>query len=50
MQSTVEGSDESIFGDVPTTVATALQACHARSTAHTRIARTAFEIALEQLV
>ncbi len=50
MQSTVEISDESIFGDVSTTVATALQACHARSSAHTRIARTAFEIALEQLV
>ncbi len=50
MQSTVEISDESIFGDVSRTVATALQACHARSTAHTRIARTAFEIALEQLV
>ena len=50
MQSTVEISDESIFGDVSATVATALQACHARSTAHTRIARTAFEIALEQLV
>ena len=50
MQSTVEISDESIFGDVSTTVSTALQACHARSSAHTRIARTAFEIALEQLV
>ena len=33
----------------PTTVATALQACHARCAAHTRIARSVFKIALEPL-
>ena len=50
MQGNVEVSDEAIFGDVSATVAAALQRCHARSTAHTGIARTAFENALEQLV
>jgi glutamate dehydrogenase (NAD(P)+) len=50
MQGNVEISDEAIFGDVSATVAAALEHCHARSTAHTGIARTAFENALEQLV
>lgn len=50
MQGNVEISDEAIFGDVSATVAAALQRCHARSTAHTGIARTAFENALGQLV
>jgi len=50
MQGNVEISDEAIFGDVSATVAGALERCHARSTAHTGIARTAFENALEQLV
>jgi glutamate dehydrogenase (NAD(P)+) len=50
MQGNVEISDEAIFGDVSATVAAALERCHARSTAHTGIARTAFENALEQLV
>lgn len=50
MQGNVEISDEAIFGDVSTTVGAALERCHARSSAHTGIARTAFENALEQLV
>jgi len=50
MQGQAEISDEAIFGDVSATVAAALQRCHARSTAHTGIARTAFENALGQLV
>ena len=50
MQGNVEISDEAIFGDVSATVAAALDRCHARSSAHTGIARTAFENALEQLV
>jgi len=50
MQGNVEISDEAIFGDVSATVAAALERCHARSTAHTGIARTAFENALQQLV
>ena len=50
MQGNVAISDEAIFGDVSATVAAALERCHARSTAHTGIARTAFENALQQLV
>lgn len=50
MQGQAEISDEAILGDVSATVAAALQRCHARSTAHTGIARTAFENALGQLV
>jgi glutamate dehydrogenase/leucine dehydrogenase len=50
MHGNVEITDKAIFGDVSATVAAALQRCHARSTAHTGIARTAFENALEQLV
>lgn len=50
MQGHVEISDEAIFGDVSATVAAALERCHARSSARTGIARTAFETALGQLV
>jgi len=50
MQGQAEISDQAIFGDVSATVAAALQRCRARSTAHTGIARTAFENALGQLV
>ncbi len=50
MQGDVEISDEAIFGDVSTTVAAALERCHARSSGSTGIARTAFENALTQLV
>jgi glutamate dehydrogenase/leucine dehydrogenase len=50
MQGNVEISDEAIFGDVSATVGAALERCHARSSAHTGIARTAFENALTQLV
>jgi len=50
MQGNVEISDEAVFGDVSATVAAALERCHARSSAHTGIARTAFENALTQLV
>jgi hypothetical protein len=35
---------------VSATIATALEACHGRSKAHTGIAKTAFENALTQLV
>lgn len=49
MQGNVEISDEALFGDVSATVAAALERCHARSSAHTGIARTAFENALTQL-
>ena len=50
MQGDVEISDEAIFGDVSATIARALEACHARSSAHTGITSTAFEIALKELV
>lgn len=50
MQGHAEVSDEAIFGDVSATIAQALERCHARSTARTGIARTAFAIALDQLV
>ena len=50
MRGDVEVSDEAIFSDVSLTVAAALQCCHARSSARTGIARTAFENALVQLV
>jgi glutamate dehydrogenase (NAD(P)+) len=50
MEGDAEISDEAIFGDVSATVAAALERCHARSTATTGIARTAFENALTQLV
>ncbi|HSV83319.1 MAG TPA: amino acid dehydrogenase, partial [Ramlibacter sp.] len=50
MQGDAEISDEAIFGDVSATVAAALERCHARSSASTGIARTAFENALTQLV
>jgi glutamate dehydrogenase (NAD(P)+) len=50
----MEGSgvvtDESILGDVSRTIRTALERCHDRSSARTRIAATALEIALDQLV
>ncbi|MFI6044575.1 Glu/Leu/Phe/Val dehydrogenase dimerization domain-containing protein [Nocardia sp. NPDC051321] len=50
MQGDVEVSDEAIFGDISTTIATALDRCHARSDLTTNVASTAFEIALDQLV
>ena len=50
MQGGAEISDDAIFGDVSATVAAALERCHARSSASTGIARTAFENALTQLV
>ena len=50
MQGGAEISDAAIFGDVSATVSAALERCHARSSASTGIARTAFENALTQLV
>jgi len=50
MEGDVEVSDAAIFGDVSTTIETALRRCHDRSTELTGLAATAFEIALDQLV
>ncbi|MFJ5779816.1 Glu/Leu/Phe/Val dehydrogenase dimerization domain-containing protein [Streptomyces sp. NPDC093094] len=50
MQDGVEITDEAIFDDVSSTIAAAVRACHARSQARTRVAHTAFEIALGQLL
>lgn len=46
----VEISDEAIFGDVSHTIGEALARCRDRSAEPRRIASTAFEIALDQLV
>jgi glutamate dehydrogenase (NAD(P)+) len=50
MQGGVEISDAAIFSDVSSTIAQALERCHASSSQRTAIASTAFEIALQQLV
>lgn len=50
MQDDAEISDSAIFSDVSRTVAAALERCHARSSARSGIARTAFENALTELV
>jgi glutamate dehydrogenase/leucine dehydrogenase len=50
MQGNVEISDEAIFGDVSNTVRDALKRTREISGEKTRIAQTAFEIALRQLV
>jgi glutamate dehydrogenase (NAD(P)+) len=50
MQDDAEISDSAIFSDVSATVAAALERCHARSSARSGIARTAFENALTELV
>ena len=50
MEGDVEVSDAAIFGDVSTTIETALRRCHDRSAEFTGLAATAFEIALDQLV
>jgi len=50
MQNDLEITDEAIFNDVSSTIATALRQCHARSQARVRVAGTAFEIALNQLL
>lgn len=50
MQGNVEISDEAIFGDVSNTVRDALKRTREISAEKTRIAQTAFEIALRQLV
>lgn len=50
MQGNLEISDESIFEDISSTIEAALKHCHARSQAPTRVASTAFAIALDQLL
>ncbi len=50
MDGTTSVTDQAIFGEVSTTIGSALEACHARRPSRTGIAATAFEIALEQLV
>lgn len=50
MQSEIEVSDEAIFNDTSDTIRIALEKCYARSTEKVNIAKTGFEIALEQLV
>lgn len=50
MSGDIELSDEAIFEDTSTIIADALKAVHAKSSETTHIARTAFEIALAQLI
>ncbi len=50
MQNEIEISDEAIFTDVSDTIGQALARCHAKSSATTEIAKTAFEISLQPLV
>ncbi|WP_367319734.1 hypothetical protein [Streptomyces sp. HUAS ZL42] len=49
-QGNLKISDESIFEDVSSTIESALKHCHARSQAPTRVASTAFAIALDQFL
>lgn len=50
MEGIGEVSDEAILGDVSRTIRTALERCHAASPHPTRVAATALEIALGELV
>jgi glutamate dehydrogenase (NAD(P)+) len=50
MQNNIEISDAAIFADVSDVIAAALARCYIRYPERTGIARTAFEIALDQLV
>jgi glutamate dehydrogenase/leucine dehydrogenase len=50
MQEKIEISDKSIFNDVSNTIGTAIKKIRERNTGNTGISRTAFEIALEQLL
>lgn len=49
MQDGAAVTDQAIFGDVSDTMAKALDRTYARNPGRTRLTRTAFEIALEQL-
>ncbi len=50
MESDIEISDNAIFFDSSNTIKHALLKCHARSKAKTEITKTAYEIALKQLI
>jgi len=50
MQDDITLTDEAIFGDTSRIIYNAMQKAHAKSSDKTRIAQTAFEIALQQLV
>lgn len=50
MQDGAAITDQAIFGDVSDTIARALDRTYARNQGRTRVTRTAFEIALEQLM
>lgn len=50
MQDDIDMSDQAIFEDTSYTIETALRAAHSKSNAKTKISKTAFEIALNQLI
>ena len=50
MSDDYQATDEAIFSDSSNVIGSALKKVHARNSSETRIAKTAFEIALTQLV
>ncbi|MNY59986.1 hypothetical protein D3C86_1964900 [compost metagenome] len=50
MQKNVEMSDDAIFTDASNVIFTALKAVYDESDAKTQLSKTAFEIALKQLI
>ncbi len=50
MQDDIKMTDEAIFSDTSSTIEKALKEAHAKSSSKTNIAKTAFEIALNQLI
>ena len=50
MQQNIEMTDTAIFKDTSATIAKAIEQTHTRSSVKTQIAKTAFEIALNELI
>jgi hypothetical protein len=50
MERRVEMTDEAIFSDTSQTIKKALENTYAKNTSKTSISKTAFEIALKQLI
>ena len=50
MQQNIEMTDTAIFKDTSATIAKAIERTHTRSSVKTQIAKTAFEIALNELI
>lgn len=50
MEDNIELSDKAIFGDTSNTIKKALQDCHSRHSGKSHLTKTAYEIALKQLI